>query len=113
MYKEIIEYLENKIKRCDEFGDMKKEKWAFQTTLKEVRKLSERQESSETPEQPNSKALHIADVSGRFSNSWNFAKYFEDTEQYKRLTEVQKVEKDRIFLTATKIYDWLVSLNAH
>ena len=59
MYKEIIEYLENKIKRCDEFGDMKKEKWVFQTTLKEVRKLNERQASSDHSDKHEQKAADV------------------------------------------------------
>jgi hypothetical protein len=60
MYKELIEYLENKIKRCDEFGDMSKEKWAFQTTLKEVRKLSELDKKVDASEGK----FAISDVSG-------------------------------------------------
>lgn len=35
----IIEYLENKIKGCDELGGMEKEKWAFQQCLKESRRI--------------------------------------------------------------------------
>jgi len=44
MCNDIIKFLERKIKSCDEFGDMRKEKWAFQVTLKEVRKLQKQNE---------------------------------------------------------------------
>ena len=57
------------------------------------------------------KQCDMLNVSKRFSNSWNFAKEFKKSKEYKRLTDVQKVEKDRAFLTACKIYDWLDSLN--
>ena len=62
---EYIKYLENKINRCDEFGDMKKEKWAFIQALKTARELdcnSERQPATKVSEQHDRKALHIADV---------------------------------------------------
>lgn len=37
---EIIEYLEKKIKACDEIGGMQLEKFAFVVTLKKVRKIA-------------------------------------------------------------------------
>ena len=37
---EIIEYLEKKIKACDELGGMELEKFAFVVTLKKVRKIA-------------------------------------------------------------------------
>ena len=36
----MIEYLENKIKSCDELGGMEKEKWAFTQCLKHYRENS-------------------------------------------------------------------------
>ena len=38
---EIIEYLEKKIKACDELGGMELEKFAFVVTLKKVRKIAQ------------------------------------------------------------------------
>ena len=36
----LINWLETRIDICDALGDMKKEKWAFMQTLKEVRRQS-------------------------------------------------------------------------
>ncbi len=38
--KEMIKFLENKIQRCIEYGDMEREKWAFIQALKKANKLS-------------------------------------------------------------------------